>query len=180
MKIASAGIASTLVLALLTLPCLAQTTNQELRTRQYLVGRWNCTFTVGGREGSYTTVWANALDNRWLTQSIIQPASRGKAREITDQGFRSKYFVGYDDEKRQWVRFGAMTTGQYFAIRMRDLPNGSWGWRYISFFASNRATRKDDAQFLKQSDSRYIINGPTYPSPSGTLETEHHICTKVS
>lgn len=162
----------------------AQTSSQEIASRRFLIGTWHCSFTVGNRSGTYTTVWATALDNRWLTQTIDQPPSKtymttGKSQDSTDKGFHSQYLVGYDERRHGWVRFGAMTTGQYFAIAMRDTPNAGWDWKYVSFFSPRRTpTAKPDAHFAKRSDTRYTIDGPTYPGASGVIETEHHICTK--
>lgn len=166
----------------LTLACIgflcsaatAATTHQELQSRQFLIGTWNCTFTAGPSEGRYTTSWSNALDNRWLKQTYDQPA-QPKA-----QPFRAEYFVGYNEDRQTWIRFGAMTTGQYFAIRMSDAGDGNWTWKYVSFFtASNARTSPDpDARFTKKSDTEYTVDGPTYPGQNGKMETEHHVCRK--
>ncbi len=138
-----------------------------LASHAYLIGNWNCSYTVGKTAGTYTTTWDPALDGRWLTQSIDQPGA-----------FKSSYLVGYDEKRRGWVRFGAMTTGQYFAIRMNDDGRGGWIWNYISFFSSVRRTRPGgDAAFKRVSDTRYVIDGPTYPE-NGTIVTEHHVCSK--
>jgi hypothetical protein len=55
------------------------------------------------------------------------------AESETKNGFKASYLVGYDEKRRGWVRFGAMTTGQCFAIRMTDDSRGGWVWDYVSF-----------------------------------------------
>jgi hypothetical protein len=142
---------------------------RELASRAWLIGTWHCSFTVGPKSGVYTTTWARALDDAWLTQTIDQPGIGG---------FHASYFVGYDARRRGWVRFGAMTTGQYFAIRMTDVGSGGWAWKYVSFFSKRSVTsRSVDALFKRVSDSRYTIDGPSYPA-NGVMLTEHHVCTK--
>ena len=69
----------------------AATAKAEVASRQYLVGTWHCTFTVGPQAGSYTTTWATALDNLWLTQTYDQAPSGD------EPGFVAKYFIGYDE-----------------------------------------------------------------------------------
>lgn len=161
-------IVSVVLAGAIPLSAAAQSAKNEIATRAYLIGKWNCSFTVGSRSGTYSTTWGKTLDDMWLTQSI------------TDPGFRSQYFVGYDERHRGWVRFGAMTTGQYFAIRMRDLGDGGWAWKYVSFFPLRRPLKPgDDARFLRRSGTRYTIDGPTYPGPAGALVTEHHTCLKT-
>ena len=147
----------------------AATLWSALSSHAYLIGNWDCSYTVGKTAGTYATTWDATLDGRWLTQSIDQ---RG------EQSFKSSYLVGYDPRNKGWVRFGAMTTGQYFAIRMNDDGQGGWLWHYISFFPSGRAPKPGaDAAFKRVSDTRYVIDGPTYPA-NGTIVTEHHFCAK--
>ena len=150
----------------------ALTSKQEIASRQYLIGTWNCSYTVGKEAGKYTTTWANVLDNRWLKQTYDQPA------QATAAAFKAEYLVGFDEERQGWVRFGAMTTGQYFAIRMTDTPDDGWAWKYVGFFGSRRAESSDpDAKFTKKSNAEYMVDGPTYPA-NGVTVTEHHICRK--
>jgi hypothetical protein len=157
------------------LPASAATPQQELQSRQFLIGTWNCTFTAGPSKGRYTTTWSYVLDNRWLKQTYDQ-AAQPKA-----QPFRAEYFVGFDEARKAWVRFGAMTTGQYFAIRMNDAGDGNWAWRYVSFFGRRSGnSAKPDATFTKKSESQYTVDGPTYPGENGKMETEHHICRKAA
>lgn len=152
----------------------ALTSKEELASRQFLVGTWSCTFTVGKEGGKYTTTWSNVLDNRWLKQTYDQPA------QPTAEPSKAEYLIGFDETRQQWVRFGAMTTGQYFAIRMKDTPNDGWGWNYISFFSARRSDSADpDTTFTKKSDTEYAVDGPTYPE-NGVTVTEHHICRKQS
>lgn len=148
------------------------TSRAELQSRQFLIGTWNCSYTVGPRGGTYTTNWSNALSNRWLKQTYNQPPSGN------EPGFLAEYLIGYDEARQAWVRFGAMTTGQYFAIRMTDTKNDGWAWKYVSFFSRRlRATSRPDTTFTKRSNVEYAVDGPTYPA-GGKMVTEHHICRK--
>ena len=150
----------------------ASRAGDELASRQFLVGNWNCTYTAGASEGSYLTEWSNTLDGRWLQQTYDQAASAHQ------QAFKATYFVGFDETHDAWIRFGAMSTGQYFAIRMSDAGEGSWTWKYASFFPRRTPeTASSDATFTKRSATEYAIDGPTYPSASGVV-TEHHDCKK--
>lgn len=150
----------------------AESARQELASRQYLVGTWNCTFTVGTTAGRYSTTWSTVLDGHWLKQTYDQRSTANV------EGFRAEYLIGYDEVRHGWVRFGAMTTGQYFAIRMADTPNG-WGWNYVSLFPRHRPpSRGFDATFTKRSNVEYTVDGPTYPK-NGVSVTEHHICMKA-
>lgn len=152
----------------------ASTARQEIQSREYLIGTWHCSYTVGKRGGTYTTTWSNALNNLWLKQTYDQPTQGG------EPGFLAEYFIGYDEGQQAWVRFGAMTTGQYFA-RMTDTGDRNWSWKHISFF--NRKGRPEtpgsDATFTKKSETEYRVDGPTYPE-NGVIVSEHHICKKAS
>lgn len=130
----------------------------------YLLGTWDCTYTVGARKGTYTTVWSQILGGQWLQQTIDQPP---KTRDV--------FLTGYDRARGAWVRFGALNDGEYFAMRMKDQADGGWRWTYVSFFKGYRTGT--DARLRRISDTRYAIDGPTYPY-AGTLITEHHICSK--
>lgn len=153
----------------------------QIASRAYLIGDWNCSYTVGKTTGSYTTTWAATLDGKWLTQSIDQgPVQKSMMSDAdpTTKGFKATYFIGYDERRQGWVRFGAMTTGQYFAIRMSDDGRGGWIYDYVSLFPSTHTPPPNgDAAFKRISDSRYVIDGPTYPLQN-VLVTEHHTCAK--
>lgn len=155
-----------------------------LASHAYLVGDWNCTYTVGKVGGSYTTTWATTLDGKWLTQSVdqgpLQQSMMRAAESPTANGFKASYFIGYDERHQGWIRFGAMTTGQYFAIRMNDDGQGGWVYTYVSFFPTTKTPPPGgDAIFKRVSETRYTIDGPTYPlGAAGTLVTEHHTCSK--
>jgi hypothetical protein len=167
-----------IALLLLLLPPGANadsTAQQEIQSVQYLIGTWNCAHTVGTFSGTYTTTYTNALDNRWIKQTYDFPATSA------GPPMQAEYFMGYDQPHQAWVRFGAMTTGQYFPIRMTDTGNG-WSWKYASFFNRQRPeTPGSDATFTRVSDSEYRVNGPTYrENGTGPVVTEHHVCKKVS
>jgi hypothetical protein len=176
-------------LALLgTAPSAAATAKEALASRQFLIGTWNCTYTVAPTDGSapteegpYTTTWSNTLDGAWLKQTYDQPAAP------KSEPFKAEYFIGYDERKQKWIRFGVMTTGQYFAIRMTDDGDGGWKYRYVSLFpfppSASSANPPDvvDATFSRKSDSEYTIEGPTYREGSnGPTVAEHHDCKKAS
>jgi hypothetical protein len=153
----------------------AATARQKIASVQYLVGTWSCAHTVGTFSGSYTTNYANEIGNLWLKQSYDFPANQfGENR----QPEHAEFLFGYDEARQAWVRFGALSTGQYFAIRMTDNGDGGWSWKYVSFFQRKTPeTPASDATFTKKSDSEYVVDGPTYPE-NGKLVTEHHVCKK--
>jgi hypothetical protein len=159
-------------------PCMAgaaPSAKAEIASRQFLIGTWNCAFTVGAQSGRYTTVWSNALGGTWLAQRIDQVGAGGVG------SFQAEYLIGYDEAHQGWVRFGAMTTGQYFAIRMKDTGDEGWSWKYVSFFPRRTPeTTQSDATFARRSDGEYLIDGPTYPNGNGVQVTEHHVCRKVT
>src|SRR5207244_1433678 len=77
----------------------------------------------------------------------------------------AKYFIGYDERHQAWVRFGAMSTGQYFAIRMTDDGKGGWGWKYVSFFPrTTPETSGSDATFTRKSDTQYTVRSEEHTS----------------
>ncbi len=154
-------------------PTGATTAQQAIASRAYLIGNWSCTFTVGDEGGSYRTTWTPTLGGLWIKQTIDQPA------QPRAQAFTAEYLVGYDERRGQWVRFGAMTTGQYFVIRMADTPEG-WGWTYVGLFRNSRPpSQQYDTIFSRTSDESYRIDGPTYPDAKGMVVTEHHRCSKT-
>jgi hypothetical protein len=154
----------------------APTAKQKLASVQYLVGAWNCAHTVGTFSGTYTTTYANALGDLWLKQTYDFPPNQMQENE---RAVHAEYLMGYDERREAWVRFGGMSTGQYFAIRMTDAGDGGWEWKYVSFFKrSTPETPGSDATFIKKSDTQYVIDGPTYPK-DGKPVTEHHVCKKM-
>jgi len=156
----------------------AATAKAELASKQYLIGTWRCTFTVGTHAGAYATTWSSILDGRWLRQSWDE-------RSDTTSGFafRAEFLNGFDEEKQFWVRFGVLSTGQYFAMRMHDTPDGGWSWRYISFLPRRPRTIVEpstpDAALTRRSATTYTVDGPTYPDATGTTVTEHLRCRKA-
>jgi len=153
----------------------APTARQKMASLQYLVGTWSCAHTVGTFSGTYTTSYANALGDLWLRQTYDFPP-----RQFGEQGdaVRAEFLMGYDERRQAWVRFGVLSTGQYFAIRMTDTGGGGWSWKYVSFFKrSTPETADSDATFTKKSDSEYVVDGPSYEE-AGTPVREHHVCKK--
>jgi len=76
------------------------------------------------------------------------------------------------------ARLDVPARAQYFAIRMTDMPNGGWSYKYVTFFNRQQPETSDsDATFTKRSDSEYIVDGPSYPE-NGVRVTEHHVCRK--
>lgn len=154
----------------------AATAKQKMASAQYLVGTWSCAHTVGTFSGTYKTTYANALGNLWLRQTYDFPPRQMQENEAAEQ---AEYLMGWDDRREAWVRFGGMSTGMYFAIRMTDTGDGGWAWKYVSFFKrSTPETPGADATFTKKSDTEYVIDGPTYPK-DGKPVTEHHVCKKT-
>ncbi len=139
-----------------------------MRSVQYLVGTWNCAHTVGDFSGTYTTSFANAFDNTWLKQRYDFPATK------TEPAWYGEFFFGYDGRVPRWVRFGAMSTGQYFAMVSNGAGVASiiWDYRLPSVVSGN-------ATWTKKSDTEFTIDGPSYPE-NGRTVTEHHICKKSS
>jgi hypothetical protein len=148
----------------------------KMASVQYLVGTWSCAHTVGTFSGTYTTAYANALGDLWLRQTYEFPPSQN---EKAEPAVHAEYFMGYDERRQAWVRFGVMSTGQYFAIRMTETGDTGWSWNYVSFFMTQRPESPgSDATFTKKSNSEYAVDGPSYMQ-DGTPVTEHHICKKV-
>lgn len=171
------GCFAVLTAMLFTFSCAyaSPTSRQEIESVHYLVGTWNCAHTVGTFSGAYTTTYSYALDNLWLKQTYNFPP-----KQLAPTAVQAEYFMGYDEQRQGWVRFGAMSTGQYFAIRMTDTGSG-WAWKYKTLFQTARPeTPGSDATFTKKSDSEYTVDGPTYKQDgTGPTVTEHHICKKV-
>jgi len=143
---------------------------------QYLVGTWSCAHTVGTFSGNYKTTYANAPGNLWLRQTSDFPP-----RQFGEKGdaVRAEFLMGYDERRQAWVRFGVLSTGQYFAIRMTDTGDGGWSWKYVSFFKrSTPETADSDATFTKKSDAEYVVDGPSYEE-DGKPVREHHVCKKM-
>jgi hypothetical protein len=149
---------------------------QKIASVQYLVGTWNCAHTVGTFSGTYTTTYSKAFGDLWLKQTYDFPPKQTAGSE---PAVHAEYFMGYDGRRQAWVRFGAMSTGQYFAIRMTDTGDGGWSWKYVSFFTTQKPEAPgSDATFTKKSDSEYVVDGPSYEE-NGTRVTEHHLCKKL-
>jgi hypothetical protein len=154
----------------------APTARQEMASVQYLVGTWNCAHTVGTFSGTYTTTYAKPLGELWLKQTYDFPPKQFGGDEAP---VRAEFLIGYDEKRQAWVRFGVISTGQYFAIRMTDTDTGAWAWKYVSFFPRQQSeTSAIDATFTKKSDSEYVVDGPSYES-NGMPVTEHHVCKKT-
>ena len=154
----------------------APTARQQIASLQYLVGTWSCAHTVGTFSGTYKTTYAEALGGLWLRQITDFPT-----RQFGEKGdaVRAEFLMGYDERRQAWVRFGVLSTGQYFAIRMTDAGDGGWSWKYVSFFKrSTPETADSDATFTKKSDAEYVVDGPSYEE-DGKPVREHHVCKKM-
>jgi hypothetical protein len=153
----------------------AQTDAEALASRQYLIGSWNCAHTYGTFSGTYTTTYENVLGNRWIKQVYNFPPSD------TTPAMEGDWLMRYDADRQAWVRFGAMTTGQYFVIRMRDISPTTTAWKYIGVFRTVNPDTPSDATFTKVSDTEYTVDGPTYNlNGTGPTVTEHHDCKKAT
>jgi hypothetical protein len=142
----------------------AQSDPAAMKSVQFLVGTWNCAHTVGDFSGTYTTSFANALDNKWLKQRYDFPATKN------EPAWYGEFYLGYDGRVPRWVRFGAMSTGQYFGMVSKDASVTTMAWTY-------RLPGATTAVWTKKSDSEFTIDGPSYPE-NGKTVTEHHICKK--
>jgi hypothetical protein len=154
----------------------APTARQKIASLQYLVGTWSCAHTLGTFSGTYKTTYAEALGGLWLRQTTDFPP-----RQFGEKGdaVRAEFLMGYDERRQAWVRFGVLSTGQYFAIRMTDAGDGAWSWKYVSFFKrSTPETADSDATFTKKSDAEYVVDGPSYEE-DGKPVREHHVCKKM-
>lgn len=169
--------AATVFLAAFPAAHAAPTAQQKIAAVQYLVGTWSCTHTVGTFSGTYTTTYANVLDDLWLKQTYEFPANQMEKGPAV----HGEFLMGYDERRQAWVRFGVMSTGKYFAIRMTENGDSGWSWKYVSFFKRTTPETPDsDATFVKKSSSEYTVDGPTYPKDgTGALVTEHHACKKL-
>ena len=155
---------------------LAGTDAQKIASVQYLVGTWNCHHTVGTFSGTYTTTYTRVLGDQWLKQTYDFPATQAPEASPAVQ---AEFLMEYDDRAQAWVRFGALSNGDYFAIRIRDAPDGSWRYKYVSFFKrTTPETPEDDAVFSRKGDSEYTVDGPSYQK-NGVRVTEHHTCKKA-
>ena len=139
---------------------------QEMKDAQFFLGTWSCTHTEGQVSGTYTTTITNALDNLWFKQTYDFAATSA------DPGFQAEYFFGYDPRVQRWVRFGAMSSGMYFAM-VGKRTNDTWSWTYVLPAANASAV------YTKKSDSEYTVEGPSY-TMNGAPVTEHHVCKKES
>ncbi|GEM_PF-1992610 len=144
----------------------AQSDPAAMKSVQYLVGRWNCAHTVGDFSGVYTTSFSNALDNTWLKQRYDFPPT------ATEPAWYGEFYLGYDRRSPRWVRFGAMSTGQYFGMVSKDGGTTTMAWTYRLPGANTEAT------WTKKSDTEFTIDGPSYPE-NGKTVTEHHVCKKA-
>ena len=139
---------------------------QEMRNADFLVGTWNCAHTVGDFRGTYTTTYSAALDGKFLRQIIDFPTLGDNSGPA-----QAEFFTGYDAGRKYWVRWGMLSTGEYWAMTGTHSDSG-WTWSYVlPGRAPNAAT------WTKKSDTEYVVNGPSYPD-KGKMVTEHHTCRK--
>ena len=95
--------------------------------------------------------------------------------------WQPEFLMGYVEARQAWVRFGALSTGEDYAVRMTDTsPSGSATWSYVSFFASpSSEPSASDATFIKKSDTEYVDDGPTFREKgTGRILREHNVCQK--
>jgi hypothetical protein len=162
------GLSAAVIAMLIAAPSYSSaqpTAPQEMVAVQYLVGTWNCAHTVGDFSGTYTTSFANALGGLWLRQTYDFPATK------IDPAWHGEFFTGYDDRVSRWVRFGALSTGQYFGMVSKTTSVTVWPWDYVLPGTTGHAT------WTKVSDSEFTVDGPEY-TQSGKPVKEHHTCKK--
>ena len=177
------------VVVALVCPDLASTAQQtkpapgeKVAAANYLVGSWSCTHTIGAFSGKYTTKYTMALGDLWLRQAYDFPPGQFGSKDSPP--VTAEALIGYDQNRGQWVRFFASSSGDYFSIRMdyfsirmKESPTG-WEYTYVSFCRPRPDAAQPDATFTKKSDTEYSIDGPSYPE-NGTQVTEHHSCRKL-
>ena len=153
----------------------ASVQKEKIDSMQYLMGTWHCSHTVGSFNGDYTTRYSRVGGAMWMKQEYEFPAS------LTKPPWQAQAIMGYDERRKAWVRFLALSTGPYFAMRMTDTGDGGWSWKYVSFFPRQTPeTPEPDATLAKKSDVEYTIDGPSYKeNGTGPLVTEHHVCKKT-
>src|ERR1700680_3090808 len=104
---------------------------QKIASVQYLVGTWSCAHTVGTFSGTYTTTYSKALGDLWLRQTYDFPP---KQIAESEPAVHAEFIMGYDERRQAWVRFGVISTGQYFAIRMTDTAESGSTWKTARLF----------------------------------------------
>jgi hypothetical protein len=144
----AAGVA--LILAMSSSASAAPSVGEAMQTAQYLVGTWNCAHTVGDFSGTYVMSFAKGFGDRWLKQTWDFPAT------ATEPAVHSEYFLGYDPRLPGWVRFGAHSNGQYYAMRTMSTDGERWLWQYVLPGTSGSVT------WTKKSDTEYAMDGPEY------------------
>ncbi len=158
-----------IAMVLIAVPAAAQTrltAQDEMRSAQFLVGRWSCADTVGEFAGTYTTTYTSALGSGWIQQVYDFPARGG------EPPVHAEYFLNYDGRIPQWVRFGAHSNAQYYGM-VGTRADNVWSWTYVL------PGRSGSAVWTRKSDGEYTVDGPSYPA-KGKMVTEHHTCRKVS
>ena len=155
--------------------CASAVRQEKIASMQYLVGTWHCSHTVGSFKGDYTTAYSNVRGDMWMRQTYEFPADGMRS------AWQAEAIMGYDEKREAWVRFLALSTGPYFAMRMTETQDGGWSWKYVSFFPTQSApTPGSDATLTRKSDSEYLIDGPSYKeNGTGPMVTEHHVCRKT-
>ncbi len=143
------------------------TARQEMQFAQFFVGTWSCAHSVGDFSGTYVTTIATAMDDKWLKQTYDFPVSGESSAPI-----HAEYFIGFDARVQRWIRFGAMTNGQYYVMVAKRSGN-TLSFGYVLPGTTGNAT------YTKQSDSEFTVEGPSYPE-NGKTVTEHHTCRKSS
>ncbi len=155
--------------------CASAAGKEKIASMQYLIGTWHCSHTVGSFNGDYTTAYSKVRGDMWMRQTYEFPADGLRS------AWQAEAIMGYDERRDAWVRFLALSTGPYFAMRMTQTPDGGWSWKYVSFFPTQSPPSPGyDATLTKKSDMEYAIDGPSYKeNGTGPMVTEHHVCRKT-
>jgi hypothetical protein len=112
---------------------------QELHSADFLVGKWSCAHSVGDFKGTYTTTISSALDGQWLRQTYDFPDKR------------AEFFLGYDPRFQRWVRWGMLSTGEYWAMTaVRADTTWTWSYALPRRPGSGTYTDKRDAVWTKK------------------------------
>jgi len=160
------------ILAMVTQTSAALAANnppaESLRAADFLLGTWTCTHQEGDITGTYTTHYEKALSDAWIKETYDFAATSA------EPAMQGEWFIGYDPRVNEWIRFGAMSDGLYFAM-VGTHANDTWSWTYALPGKANPGK----TVYTKLSPTQYTIVGPSYPI-NGTMVTEHHVCNKSS
>jgi hypothetical protein len=115
---------------------------QEMKSLDYLIGTWSCSWTAGPDSGAVTSVFAPVMNGAWLQETeTVQSPTRGPV--VT-----TVHFTGFDPQKKRWVHLGPDADGSYAVAQSSDGET----WHNLLPVAGS------DATFRKMSDSAFALS----------------------